>query len=143
MLVQDAKHLRQGDWVQGTSSHPNAWGAEGTVRIAFQSLGQASTHHARETSHVMDALVATSEAAVSVQAALITEMQRSAAERGIKWVVNVRGADGTPQDVEFGTLTDVLAKHACYRYKDPVTKVWQLISPTIRRILFFQSAALL
>ena len=76
-------------------------------------------HHSRSTCRVLDALEAVNVTGIGMLRDQLGEFTKGLAtgSRSAGWLLALRHWDGTPTDVEFGSLTDHLAPYARYRYK--------------------------
>ncbi len=108
----DGRQLRVGDTVMhGGGLHRKTWTAQGALRLAFQAVGATDTHANRGTSHRLQSMAAT------VQAEQVSELLGSLSRRCVPWLVCPRSWDSSPNKMEFGRLSEVLAPVARYAYK--------------------------
>ena len=129
----DGQQLRHGELLQRRNDsqgepamgqklgqHPNAWTPTGCVRLAFSNLFTTSAHHNRGSSHIVDALAATSFAATTqirkwvkfVTDALLSNNYSA------QWVFIQKAWDETPGVFSFGLLSESLAPMARYYWRD-------------------------
>ena len=112
----DRQHRCLGDHVhvKPEAHHPDCWDEASCVRIAFSSISASLPHHARETSHTLDAMAATALASVEAQASFLGTWHARQQMHDVAAIF--RGFDSTPHDVELGyVLTEELMSIVKYR----------------------------
>ena len=128
----DCDQLLHGNKVTPSAElrHANAWDHGNTVKLACESIGTAATHAIRITSHVDVAMGATATTAEWATRQCVRDFAQSIkmGVRTLHWLFVRRSWDGTPFDVEFGRLEAALCPVARFRYKEPGSSDWQLIS---------------
>ena len=112
--------LRVGEQVASTAEEvehdkfrTNQWDHQSVVRLAFNALGNSSTHHSRDTSRELVVFGAASRAAQCAQKALVDMFVDSleSGRRKLEWLVVSRAWDATPTEVVFGDLSGTLCEH--------------------------------
>ena len=120
--VWNAATLRVGEQLAPQASselhaHPNSWTINGVLKNAFDSIGATATHATRVTSHANITVGVVAAAAEEAEATLCKDMLASLPP-DTEWLFVAREIDGTPTDVNFGIMTDLLREIARYRFAD-------------------------